>query len=177
MNKTASKNKQRGRAFQAKLAEMSGGMNIGTLGGEDVMHEEFSYEAKTYHPKAKSNKGRMWVGEKIMSELEEKYGAPVLGKVVTTDSNEPIVIMRWNFWNALSEEDKDDSFNVLIPKVVMKNRFKGRTYMKQAESNCPDGKVPVVVVHTIGERHVKDIVLIYSIYWNSLLKKLFDKNV
>lgn len=173
MSSTASKNKQRGRAFQAKLAEMSGGMNIGTLGGEDVMHDEFSYEAKTYHPKAKSNKGRDWVGEKWMTEMD--HGNLTLKRLIYIEheSEDTVVMLRWHVWEAI---------NIYWPRVYgwcsarEVTKFKGYKYLEQAEVNCPDGKMPVVVVHTIGRRHKFDIVLLYQTYWKSLLEKFSRKN-
>jgi hypothetical protein len=60
-----------------------------------------------------------------------------------------------------------------------KERFVGNTYMNQAESNCPDGKLPIVVVHTTGKRHENDIVIIRGFYWESVIEvhlpKLVDK--
>lgn len=44
MNPT--RNKRAGRRYQGKLAELVGGKNIGTVGGEDIEHPLFSYEAK-----------------------------------------------------------------------------------------------------------------------------------
>jgi hypothetical protein len=38
---------------------MSGGMNVGTLGGEDIMHKEFSYEAKTYNKRLRPTRARI----------------------------------------------------------------------------------------------------------------------
>ena len=175
MSKTASRNKQRGRAFQAKLAEMSGGMNIGTLGGEDVMHEEFSYEAKTYDRNSKTHKGKQWRGDKLLTYLENSSTGPVVLQIDTEDSGEPLVLLRWSLWDNLSVLNNVNDETIVIEVEVKK--FIGRKYMKQAEANCPDGKIPVVVVHTMGERHHKDVVVIYRLYWNSLLKKLFDKSV
>lgn len=177
MASTASRNKARGRAFQAKLAELSGGMNVGTLGGEDVMHEEFSYEAKTYDPNAKSHKGKDWVGEQILKYYEDRAGitAIVIAQVSTYDSGEPLVMMRWSVWSDLANLMKVAAQGRLHHVGVTKNKFKGRTYMRQAEANCPDGKIPIVVVHTMGRRHKTDVVLIYRIYWDSLLKNRLTK--
>lgn len=40
-------NRRRGKQSQKKVAELVGGVNIGTLGGEDVLHEKFSIEVKS----------------------------------------------------------------------------------------------------------------------------------
>lgn len=169
-------NKRRGRAFQAKLAKMAGGVNIGTLGGEDVMHMEFSYEAKTYKKNCKSNKYQDWVGERILSEYDQGFAKADLVIVILASSNySSLVVLRWAWWEKLVNGDlsKDDIDGSIRHKYLSK--FRGNSYMRQAENNCPDAKVPVVVVHTTGRRHPQDVVLIRGIYWQSLLEKLFDK--
>lgn len=40
-------NRQRGKAHQSKTADAFGGLNVGTLGGEDVHHSKFSIECKS----------------------------------------------------------------------------------------------------------------------------------
>jgi hypothetical protein len=40
-------NRRRGKASQAKIAKIINGINIGTLGGEDILHEKFSIEVKS----------------------------------------------------------------------------------------------------------------------------------
>jgi len=42
-----STNKSRGKAHEKKMAEMLNGINIGTLGGEDVAHDKLSVECKS----------------------------------------------------------------------------------------------------------------------------------
>lgn len=174
--KIALQNKARGRAFQAKLAEMTGGVNIGTLGGEDVSHEEFSYEAKTYKPSAISNKGRNWVGEQMLYHADkgkvEKY---VVYKIEMPTCN--IIMLRWKWWKKLLEGEVDQTVANNNTITVFLHKFIGSTYMRQAEANCPDGKLPVVVVHTTGKRHERDIVLLLEEYWKSLLNKILDKSV
>ena len=174
--KIAIQNKVRGRAFQTKLAEMSGGMNIGTLGGEDVSHIEFSYEAKTYKPNTVSNKGRNWVGEQMLYHVDKgKLDKYVVYKVEMLHGN--IIMLRWYWWQQLLE-DKINHLDLDNNTVsVFLHKFRGYTYMQQAESNCPDGKIPVVVVHTVGKRHERDIVLVLEDYWKSLLNKIIDKSV
>ncbi len=179
MVSTASRNKARGRAYQAKLAEMTKGINVGTLGGEDVMHEEFSFEAKTYNPKCKSHAGKDWYGEQLMSYYENRESSKqIVLKVTSGDpDDEDIMMMRFTLWEDLSNLTREEWDKEVQVIMCFKNRFLGRTYMNQAEKNCPDGKLPVVCVHTTGKRHKSDLVLIYRIYWNSLLKKLFDKSL
>lgn len=177
MTSTSMKNKVRGRAFQAKLAQMSGGMNVGTLGGEDVMHDEFSYEAKTYHKKSKSHAGKDWMGEQLLQRNfwfhENDHANGFLYLTLRSPNFSPIVLLRWETWQTLLEGGYMKHDSVSFEASI--KRFSGNAYMKQAESNCPDAKIPVVVVHTTGMRHKRDIVMVRSIYWDSLLEKLFDK--
>jgi hypothetical protein len=179
---TAIANKRRGRAFQSKLAQMAGGINIGTLGGEDVMHEEFSYEAKTYQIDSKTHAGRPWTGEKWLYPYDQGKAVTDLWIMKislphsTTDS--VLVMLRWYWWKRILEQEieySDIDISTMEPAAPVSS-FIGNTYMNQAESNCPDAKIPVVVVHTNGKRHVDDIVLVRLVYWKSLLKKLFDKD-
>jgi hypothetical protein len=43
----SSTNRQRGKAHQKKVAEMLNGIDIGILGGEDVLTDDFSIECKS----------------------------------------------------------------------------------------------------------------------------------
>lgn len=154
---------------------MSGGMNIGTLGGEDVMHEEFSYEAKTYRANSKTYKGKDWKGEKIFKLYDEGKPGKFFYYRISTYEN-IFAMLRWCHWEKLvsGELTEEDRWHY---NQKMETRFIGNTYMKQAEANCPDGKIPVVVVHTVGRRHYTDIVLVLWEYWRSLLEKYIDKSV
>jgi hypothetical protein len=172
MTSVSTKNKIRGRAYQAKLAEMARGMNVGTLGGEDVMTENFSYEAKTYNPYAKSNKNRLWKGDKILTEVDDRNThIDALVKVIV-GSREPLYLMRWRLWDSLYLLDFPHSIK---RERVYLSSFKGYTYMKQAEDNCPDGKIPVVAVHTTRQKHKFDVVLLYEQYLLTLTKKYLTK--
>ena len=181
--KTALRNKARGRAFQAKLAELARGVNIGTLGGEDVSHVEFSYEAKTYNIRAKSNKDKPWMGERFLSLTDKGFARNRFAVVeVGSFSFDHLILLRWHWWSKLV----GSSFKVEFPymtreylrratTIQMVNSFVGNSYMNQAEKNCPDGKLPVVVVHTTGRRHEQDVVMVRCVYWESLLEKILDK--
>lgn len=171
-------NKRRGRAFQTKLAKLTGGANIGTLGGEDVSHEEFSYEAKTYNINAKSKNGREWKGELLLIP-KDGGKAKTRFAIIETDSQyfDSIIMLRWMWWKEVLEHRLEAlvDFGGVASRVPI-GKFIGNTWMDQAERNTPDAKVPVVVVHTTGRRHENDIVLIRKIYWQSLLEKSIDKN-
>ena len=178
MTSTSMQNKARGRAFQAKLAQMSGGMNVGTLGGEDVMHEEFSYEAKTYKKDCKSNKNKDWTGEVAMSIFDEKYAKDrLIVLVINSTEYATIIALRWYWWDQLLVGKLRSAKVESATRPILRVKFKGNTYMNQAEKNCPDAKVPVAVVHTTGCRHVQDIVLIRQEYWYSVLANYLNKNI
>lgn len=178
MTSTSMANKRRGRAFQAKLAELSRGFNVGTLGGEDVMHPEFSYEAKTYNINAKTYKGKRWTGE-ILLDKWDKHQARSRLSIVKVESPKfsSLVLLRWLWWeNLIRGEMKFTETQIHDATVTtVLGPFKGNSYMDQAEKNCPDAKLPVVVVHTTGRRHVNDVVLVRWIYWKSLMNKILDK--
>lgn len=55
------RNRQRGKASQKAVAKMIGGLDIGTLGGEDVLHERFSIEVKSL---------TKFVGHRFMAQCE-----------------------------------------------------------------------------------------------------------
>ena len=44
-------------------------------------------------------------------------------------------------------------------------------FMEQAIRNCPEGKVPLVVLHTLGESHDDDLVVMRVGDWLSTIKK------
>lgn len=184
--KTAIDNKRRGRAFQSKLAELARGANVGTLGGEDVAHVEFSYEAKTYNINAKSNGGKPWMGERFLSKIDGGYARKRFSLVeVGSFSFDHLILLRWYWWHKMvGEKDFRNDYAYMnkdyfrrATTLQLVNSFIGNTYMNQAEKNCPDAKLPVVVVHTTGRRHEQDIAMLRSVYWESLLSKLLDKSV
>ena len=171
-------NKRRGRAFQTKLAQLARGVNIGTLGGEDISHEEFSYEAKTYNPNNKTNKGKPWTGDLLVSTYDKGYARKRLSVVVVKSFEfSSLVLLRWYWWSKMVvKAEKFTKRQLEFAYEFAKMRtFIGNTYMNQAEANCPDAKVPVVVVHTTGRRHEQDVVLLRFVYWESLLNKILDK--
>ena len=55
---------------------------------------------------------------------------------------------------------EDVSHDLLSVEVKSRVRFVGETFMSQAKANCPDGKVPAVVVHLHGKRHCDDLVIL-----------------
>jgi hypothetical protein len=163
------RNKARGRAFQSKLSVMASGMNVGTLGNEDVMHEHFSYEAKTYDAKAKSHP-RPWVGWRELFSVDFGRARRVFAIAeirMTEDPKEDLLLMRWHWWDMITRK-------AVIPSPITSlkplKRFIGNTWLEQAEANAEADKMPVAVVHTVGERHYKDIVIVRRMYWDVLLE-------
>lgn len=141
------------------------------------MHEEFSYEAKTYRPMSKTHKGNDWTGEKIVSAFDNGKPDPkAFAYYKLHDHKNKFVILRWCHWERIFKENLFD-YQIVCGFDKYVDRFIGSTYMGQAEKNCPDGKVPIVVVHTVGRRHYTDIVLILLDYWRSLLEKYIDKSL
>lgn len=173
---TAVQNKLRGRAFQTKLAQMAGGINIGTLGGEDIMHEEFSYEAKTYNKNAKTYKGKDWMGEQVLSAFDGGLASNKMIIVhVVSLSFTNLYMLRWPYWKDLLEDQISIRDLMGSMRMARKEKFVGNTYMNQAEKNCPDAKAPIVVVHTTGRKHDQDIVLVRGFYWESILENHVTK--
>lgn len=64
-------------------------------------------------------------------------------------------------------EGQDVSYSNKPWSVEVKHRqtFIGHTFMQQAIKNAPDGKIPIVIVHTKNQRFNKSIVLIQLSDW------------
>jgi len=96
----AIRNKRQGKAVQKKVVESFGGVNIGTLGGEDGWHPIWSIEVKAY------------------------------------------------------------------------KKFVGTKFMEQCVKNCKPGKTPLLVVHTTGQRHEEDLVIMKRKDWDYWFGKI-----
>jgi len=94
--KTANRNKARGKGYQTTLAEMVNGMNIGTLGGEDVMHSTFSFEAKTR--KSYTTEGMMQQAE---ANCPENKIPVVACHVIGKRHEDDLITMRFKDWKNL----------------------------------------------------------------------------
>lgn len=55
------------------------------------------------------------------------------------------------------EDGKHPIFSAELKKC---KAFRGNAFMEQAIRNCPNEKVPMVVVHTTGRNHNDDLVII-----------------
>jgi len=49
-------------------------------------------------------------------------------------------------------------------------RFAGEKYLEQAEKNCPEGKIPLVKVHIVGERREDDILMFRFRHWQKVCR-------
>ena len=138
------------------------------------MTEEYSYEAKTWDPTAKSHTGN-WRGENFMLEMEaglarmpKKYDV-LIAYISMEETFDNLILVRWQQWLDYFNADRDAELNIATRKFYV-GKFIGLTWMRQAEANCPDGKLPIVVVHQMGARHKQDIVMIRESYFDSLVK-------
>lgn len=148
-------NKRRGKAYQTTLAKIVGGMNIGTLGGEDVMHDRFSFEAKT------RQKGNTLEKHMVVAERYFK-GEPVVVTWVCLGIGAEISMVRYRHFEKLNSLE-------LKEFILVKKKSSALTMMKQAQRNCPEGKSPIVCLHTLNLRHTSDIVVLDKKLLNVLL--------
>lgn len=85
-----SKNKTRGYRFEKAIAEDLGTFRMGTMGGEDVYHPNYSIECKDY---------ARFAGIKILEQAERNNTRRVtpLGIVHIrgTDYDKSVVLLRW----------------------------------------------------------------------------------
>ena len=97
--KVVIQNKRRGKAFQTKVAKMTGGRNIGTLGGEDVEHSIYSIEAKHF---------KTYRGESIMEQCEANCPKDKIPIAIVhlngKRHGKDIVHMRFEDWEKLANK-------------------------------------------------------------------------
>ena len=55
---------------------------------------------------------------------------------------------------------EDVSHRQFSVEVKERKRFIGSKFMTQAESNTPPGKIPLVCIHVLNQRHEKDLVMV-----------------
>jgi hypothetical protein len=53
-------------------------------------------------------------------------------------------------------------------EVKSRARFVAEGWMSQARRNCPQGRVPAVVVHVHGQRHSEDLIMLRMSDWVDL---------
>jgi len=100
--KTANRNKARGKKYQTTVAGMTGGKNIGSLGGEDVMHNQYSIEAKTRKKFVAEN----WMQQAEKNNSDDKVPI-VFVHVVGKRHDSDLVLMRYKDWVKLSPPDSN----------------------------------------------------------------------
>ena len=54
---------------------------------------------------------------------------------------------------------EDVATEIFSIEAKTRKKFTGQGFMQQAISNCPEGKVPLVVVHVVGQRMPNDLVM------------------
>ncbi len=57
-------------------------------------------------------------------------------------------------------------------EVKSRKAFVATDWMAQSARNCPEGKVPLVVVHVTGQRHTEDMVILRMKDFEDFLGKL-----
>lgn len=55
---------------------------------------------------------------------------------------------------------EDAEHPIFSIEAKSKKVFSGIKFIEQAEKNCPEGKIPIVVLHMVGKSYDKDIVMI-----------------
>ena len=91
-----SKNKTRGYRFEKAIATDLGTFRMGTLGGEDVFHPNFSIECKDF---------ARFAGIKILEQAERNNSRKVTPVGVVhirgTDYDNSVVLIRWKHFKDL----------------------------------------------------------------------------
>jgi len=55
---------------------------------------------------------------------------------------------------------EDISMSLFSVEAKERKKFVGQGFMEQAVRNCPEGKVPLVVVHILNQRRSNDLVML-----------------
>lgn len=63
------------------------------------------------------------------------------------------------------QDGKDETFSA---EWKSRKRFIGTGWMEQAVGNCPEGKIPLVVLHVTGQRRMNDLVMVRLSDWTDL---------
>ncbi len=64
------------------------------------------------------------------------------------------------------EDAKDERFSA---EFKSRKKFVGMKWMEQTVKNCPEGKIPIVVVHVMNQRRQNDIVMIRLKDWVDII--------
>jgi len=69
-------------------------------------------------------------------------------------------------------EGQDIDHPVFSGEVKHRKSFAGDKFMEQAVKNCPNGKVPIVIVHTLNKRLDDALVMMKLTDWEEWYGKL-----
>lgn len=87
---TARTNRNKGKRFEKRFADMLGTINIGLYGGEDIWHPAFSFECKDYNKFV----GQKWMDQAIANN--KRGVTPAVAVHVTgTSYDNSYVMLRW----------------------------------------------------------------------------------
>ena len=62
-------------------------------------------------------------------------------------------------------EGQDIEHSIFSIETKHRKSFVGNKFMEQAVKNCPEGKVPLVVVHELNQRFNKSLVMLRMSDW------------
>lgn len=87
-----------------------------------------------------------------------------------------ILVERLGGKNVGTIEGQDGEHEHFSIEIKHRAKFIGEAFMLQAEKNCPEGKIPLLVVHSKGKNHNDDLVLIRLKEWEKIYGKI-NKNL
>ena len=67
------------------------------------------------------------------------------------------------------EDGRDEMFSI---EMKSRKMFVGQKWMDQAVTNCPEGKIPLVALHVMGQRRMSDLVMVRLSDWIDLHGKM-----
>ena len=73
-------------------------------------------------------------------------------------------------------EGQDVEHEIWSAEIKHRKKFIGNTFMAQAVKNCPEGKVPLVIVHELNQRLEKSLVMMCYLDWQDWFGKIILRN-
>ena len=73
-------------------------------------------------------------------------------------------------------EGQDIEHSLFSGETKHRKKFIGNTFMDQAVKNCPEGKTPLVIIHTLNQRFKNSLVMMKYSDWEEWFGKLALKN-
>lgn len=79
---------------------------------------------------------------------------------------------------AVGREGPDVLHDELAPECKERKRPLQtlKKYMAQADANCPSGRTPLVVLHTLGDSHTEDLVVMHVMDWKKMWEESHDRS-